>query len=115
MPRSRELPPISESAILSQIMGYLSFIKDGYFWRQNTGAMPIDRPGCPRRYFRAGTPGCGDILGCYKGRFISIEVKREDGKLRESQEHFMERVREAGGVAFVARSVVDVIDELGKL
>lgn len=113
---ARELPfRVPESAILSQIMQYLYYINGGYFWRQNTGAMPIDREGQPRRYFRAGTPGCSDIVGVYKGRFIACEVKASDGRLSELQERFMDRVREAGGIAFVARDVQDVIDELAKV
>lgn len=57
--------------------------------------------------------GISDILGCYKGRFVAIEVKTRTGKASPAQEQFLERVRKAGGIAFVARSVDDAIDALG--
>lgn len=55
--------------------------------------------------------GIADIIGIYKGRYLAIEVKREDGKLSDKQWIFLQRVREVGGIAFVARSIKDV--ELG--
>ena len=58
-------------------------------------------------------PGVSDIIGCHKGKFFAIEVKRPDGKPTDNQVQFQLRVREAGGIAFIARSVDDVIDGLG--
>jgi Holliday junction resolvase len=57
--------------------------------------------------------GIADILGCYQGRFLAIEVKTLTGRLSPAQEQFLERVRKAGGLAFVARSIDDAIDALG--
>lgn len=59
--------------------------------------------------------GVSDILGLYKGRFIAIEVKTPKGKLTIEQKLFQERVRENGGIAIVARSVVDVEILINKL
>ena len=50
---------------------------------------------------RAGIP---DILACYKGRFIAIEVKRPEtkGNVSELQIYNIKKVKEAGGISFVA-------------
>ena len=45
---------------------------------------------------RNGTP---DLLCCYKGRFIAIEVKRPGEKPTVLQNAKLEKIREAGGVA----------------
>jgi len=59
---------------------------------------------------RFGRRGQADILGFMPdGRFLAVECKASDGKLRPEQELFLGRVRRAGGVAIVARSVDDLI------
>lgn len=59
------------------------------------------------------TPGVADILGCYKGRLLAIEVKAGKGRLSEAQAKFLNRVRDEGGIAIVAYSVEAVIGQLG--
>lgn len=59
------------------------------------------------------TPGVADILGCYKGRLLAIEVKAPKGRLSEHQVRFLERVSQEGGIAIVAYSVDAVIGQLG--
>ena len=56
--------------------------------------------------------GVSDILGCYRGRLLAIEVKTRKGKLSEHQDRFIQSVIANGGIAFVARSVDDVIKHL---
>lgn len=51
-------------------------------------------------YTRAGVP---DILACYKGRFIAIEVKAEKGKPSDQQLAEIARIKAAGGVAIISR------------
>jgi len=53
--------------------------------------------------------GVADIIGCYKGRFIAIEVKVGSRQLTPQQAAFLSQVERAGGCAFVARSVKDVV------
>lgn len=57
--------------------------------------------------------GVSDILGIYKGKPLAIEVKTERGRLSQFQDEFLERWKKEGGIGFVARSVDDVIDNLG--
>jgi len=56
-----------------------------------------------------GTP---DIVACYQGRFVAIEVKAP-GKLRtvsKLQQYQIDRINEAGGLAFAADSLETVKD-----
>jgi len=58
---------------------------------------------------------CPDVIGqLLDGRFIGVEVKAAKGKLRPEQAVFLERIRRAGGVAFMARDCQDVIKKLRK-
>ena len=60
-----------------------------------------------------GYPGIADILGCYRGRMLAIELKSPTGKATPDQERFLQNVRDNGGIAFVARTIDTVIDKLG--
>jgi hypothetical protein len=42
------------------------------------------------------------------GRFLAIEVKRPGGKATPEQQQFIDTINQAGGLAFVARSVEEV-------
>lgn len=54
--------------------------------------------------------GIPDILCCYKGLFIGIEVKSPTGKGRASdiQKLKVRRIRECGGIAFITDSLEEV-------
>jgi Holliday junction resolvase len=56
--------------------------------------------------------GVSDIIGIYKGRYLAIEVKAPKKEPSENQRAFIDRVNHEGGLAFVARSVDDVITGL---
>ncbi len=67
------------------------------------------------RFIRFGWPGCSNVLGMLRdGRLLAVEVKGPTGKLRPEQAVFLERVKSAGGVAFVARDCRDVFRELNQ-
>ncbi len=57
---------------------------------------------------RGAKKGSSDLVVCYKGRYVAIEVKAEDGEPTEEQQDHINRVNATGGLAFVARSVEDV-------
>ncbi len=76
--------------------------------RQNSGAAKVGN-----RFIRFGWPGCPDVLGQLNdGRLLGVEVKAKTGRLRPEQAIFLERIRGAGGVGFVARDCRDVMREL---
>lgn len=57
-------------------------------------------------------PGVPDIVACVRGRFVAIELKGPRGKVTAHQEKEVHRIRQAGGIAGVARSIDDVVDIL---
>ena len=78
--------------------------------RMNSGAAKVGN-----RFIRFGWPGFPDVLGQLKdGRLLGMEVNAKAGRLRPEQAVFLERIRGAGGVAFVARDCRDVFDNLKK-
>lgn len=59
--------------------------------------------------------GIPDIIGCYRGRFVSFEVKRPGNHPTKLQEYKMKQITQAGGIARVIHSAEEaeaVIDEL---
>ena len=69
--------------------------------------------------FGVGSPGGSDLIGYRRVRvtpemvgqeiavFAAIEVKSARGRVRSEQQQFIEHIRNAGGIAGIARSVVE--------
>lgn len=55
--------------------------------------------------------GLPDILACYQGRFIGIEVKRPEtrGTVTARQQAFLDQIEAAGGIVGVATSVEEAL------
>lgn len=84
-----------EKDIVAAIKKYLASLGSGVFcWKEHGGP-----------YAAAGIP---DIICCYHGRFVGLEVKRPGGKLTERQQRTIEKIRRAGGIACRVESVADV-------
>jgi hypothetical protein len=62
-----------------------------------------------------GSGGTPDLIVCYKGRFIALEVKTETGKATVLQEAALRKIRAAGGVAEVVRGVEDAKAAIAKI
>lgn len=108
-------PKITEKTIEKQILIYL--------WSRRILCTKIDSTGIwdgKRQAFRKNThnfkrKGVSDIIGIYQGRFLSIEVKSNTGKLSIDQKEWLKDVEFNGGIAFVARSVEDVVNGLSQI
>lgn len=61
--------------------------------------------------------GVSDIIACYKGRFLAIEVKKPDkaGNCSELQKLYLKEVKEAGGYSTEATSIEEVETLLRKV
>jgi len=93
--KNTEKSPLTEKKIQGNILKYLKkTVKEGHFFKIHQG-----------RYAQI---GIADILGCFRGRFVAFEVKRPKGKLTVLQNLFLEKIREAGGIAEKVCSVDDV-------
>ena len=89
-----------EKAIENKIKQYLKTVEDLYFFKEHGGLY--------------GTAGVPDIICCYKGQFIALEVKAPDGKATALQDATIKRIRKAGGVAEVVRSVEEAKEIITK-
>lgn len=103
-----------ENKIKNEICSYLRQKGHFIFLHDSVG---IYDPKIKR--FRANTnpyrmKGVSDILGIYKstGRMLAIEVKTLSGVISKHQQSFLATVRANGGIAFMARSVAEVMLEL---
>lgn len=60
-------------------------------------------------------PGVPDLVLCWRGRFIGIELKAAKGRLSKAQDAAISELQLAGGAVLVVRSVEQLADELGVL
>lgn len=104
----------SELQIENEICHYLGLLSQRYplaFWKMKIKGEPHVSQG--KVFFkRSSNSGFPDLLVCFRGRFIGIEVKRGKGKQQENQIEHEEKIKRAEGVYFVARSVDDVVKVL---
>ena len=100
-PQEKIKPP-TEHEIQSNILDRLNFLKNAFFWRENSGAFALEHNG-KKRFFRAGVVGIADIMGVWEGVPVAIEVKREKTKKNVSlvQKAFLQRFRDCGGIGIV--------------
>lgn len=103
-------PPL-ESEIQKSILDYLKIRYHDCVWRNMVGAARIQQPNGKTNFVQFGKVGMSDIMGVIPpgGRFLAIEVKRPGGKPTQAQEEFLSMVKAAGGIAFVATSLDDVL------
>lgn len=83
-----------EADIVKAILRYLKTVPKCFFWKEHGGMY--------------GTAGIPDIIACINGRFYGFEVKIEDGRPTKLQESTIRKIKNAGGIALVVRSVDEV-------
>jgi len=84
-----------ERDVVAAIKKHLASLgSDVFFWKEHGGP-----------YGSAGIP---DIICCYRGRFLGLEVKLPSGRLTELQKRAIEKINRAGGFARRVESVDDV-------
>lgn len=96
------MPRQPEGRLVKRIRSYL----DG------RGAFNCKIQGDGDSYQEAGLP---DLFVCYRGMFLGLEVKTDDGQPSAIQLAVLKRIERAGGVGRVVRSVEDVDKILTKL
>lgn len=101
---------IPEAGVVSSCLGLLDLMSIKA-WRNNTGALK-DSKG---RLVRYGLKGSADIIGILPdGRFLSVECKREGGKVRPEQKQFQDMINSNNGVAVIVHSCDELLAELKK-
>lgn len=97
---------LSEAQIKKAILQWLQMKRKCEAFPTITGGVFNPQTGKYRRTAtRKGTP---DILCCYRGLFLAIEVKTQKGRLSPEQRELIQSIENTGGQALVARSIEDV-------
>lgn len=98
-----------EKVIEREILIYLNRLEGSFFWKNDTIGIYDTAKGS---YRKSPNPfsirGVADIIGILKGKVYFFEVKTKEGRLSKYQDHFLKKIKELGGNAFVVRSVADV-------
>jgi hypothetical protein len=97
----------TESMIQKAIMDYLEMISKQiplYFFRAGSGAVQTMHG----RFFKTGRPGVPDIILCWAGKFVGLEVKAESGRQSQAQKKAEQDIAQANGQYYIVRSVSDV-------
>lgn len=126
-----------ESTLLAQVRLAVGARPDFLVTRINTGVFEVATPTGRNARVRSAPDGFPDLIGTqlrriqarktveggfmrhdkdywqYYGQAIAIETKAPKGTLSEAQENWRAAFERVGGVYIVARSVDDVLHELG--
>lgn len=95
---------ISEDTVTSGVLSFLRSLAQSWWMKTWGGPMAI-----------AGIP---DIIGCWRGRFVAIELKaphrrtEASGGVSPIQRRVLDLITAAGGIAIVAYSVDEVMSWL---
>ena len=108
------LNEIPESAVIQQVKQVLK-VTGLKIQRINTGCFTIGE-GRNRRYIKTADAGTCDFEGYdNQGRFLAIECKRPNGgRLSPAQKERIADINRKGGVAFVAHSGEEALEQLKK-
>jgi len=90
----------SEGELQAEVLAAVGALPHALFWRNNVGAMHDGQ-----RMVFFGQKGAADVLGCYRGHAVAIEVKALRGALKARQRKWRAAWERAGGVYLVAKVV----------
>jgi len=65
--------------------------------------------------FGVGSPGGADLIGCFRGRFLAVEIKTPTGRQSPEQRAFQQLIESKGGIYVILRSVEDARAWLAQL
>ena len=103
-----------ETNIKDAIFQYLK-AKKVFCWNVNNSAPYSPQKGVYLKPYRHSMKGVPDICGIFQGKPLFIEVKTEDGVIKDSQHTFKETSEREGALHIFARSVDDVQEILEPL
>lgn len=107
---------MTEHQTQSAILDLIRF-RGGMATRVNSGSAIFKDKSGRVNVIKGAEKGTSDVLACYRGRYLAIEVKYGREKPTHEQLDFGRRVRDAGGLFLVAYDVEIVnklLDEIDK-
>lgn len=99
--------------LLNTVLIELSRSGKAIAWRNEVGiGLTIDG----QRTIKYGLKGSSDILGITnKGKFLAVEIKIGNDKLRKDQENFKAMIEKNNGLHFIIRCQDDINNMLGNI
>ena len=101
-----------ESEIQKEIINFLQILENRgliYFIRCNVFSGKIKRANGTDGFIRQAKSGAPDIIICCEGKFIGFEIKTETGQQSDLQKQAEVKIKRAGGLYFIVRSVNQAI------
>lgn len=105
----------SETTLMREILLAIGAVPGLAVWRAAVGVGYVKTGGQYKPIRFGGVPGQPDILGCYKGRFVGMEVKTPHGRLSAEQIAWAQAITRAGGAWFCVRSPEDAFAALKQM
>ena len=102
---------MTESQLMDRVRLVLGSDSSGVWWRNNTGV--AETRGYTIRYGLGN--GSADLIGCFRSRFVAIEVKTPTGRQSEDQKRWQGCLERHGGIYAIVRSEDDARALLGEL
>lgn len=102
---------MKETDLVHQIIQYLNF--SGHLvQRTQSGMVKVTNRYGKQHMMKFAQAGTADVTGCSKdGRFLAVECKIKPNKPTELQEQYLNEIAKRGGIAFVAYTLDDVINQ----
>ena len=101
-----------EQLVKNAILDWLSWRRECVYWVNDSVGIWDKEKNCYRkRNTRHARLGVSDIILCWLGEFVAIEVKSKTGRPTPDQLKFQSDIHSVNGKAFFARSVDDVISQ----
>src|SRR3990172_3171371 len=95
------------STLTNKIINHV-YSSGGYAWRASSTGVYDQKAGA---YRTAAKKGVSDVLACFQGRLIAIEIKIGKDRLSDEQIGFTRNIIHAGGIAFIATSFEDFLSQ----
>lgn len=97
------------------LLDALNMLPGCWATRCNSGNVEItDRETGKNRWMALAKKGTADVIGCYKGIFFGIEVKKPGGIVKIDQIIWLKNIIKLGGIAFVADDWRKAVEQLQK-
>src|SRR3990167_5430819 len=93
--------------LTNQIINHI-YLQGGYAFRCSSTGIFDQKTGS---YRTAEKKGVSDVLACYKGTFIAIEVKIGKDRLSPEQTGFIANITHVGGKALVAKDFESFLEQ----
>jgi len=92
------LHELTEADLTAQIFDYLRYIPNSSFKKIRGGL---------------GMKGLLDVIGCWEGKYIELEIKTRRGKLKPHQLERIMQIRRAGGISGMIQSLEELEEIFG--